>query len=210
MKNKKNLGRILLSLIVSVVIYIGLLVIQQNVLQPNGTSKVYLANEDITKGTIITDENISQLFKEKKVDSDLKVTNSITDKKELMNKIINEDIEKGQVVSNNNLLNKASLLASIKDSVEVSVKVSDLSQAVGGTIREGDIINISEINNATKQNEKVLEKVYVNRVFSNEGKKIEKQDKTSAVTINMIIAKEDEEKLNNAIGRGAIRISKEN
>jgi hypothetical protein len=208
MKIKKNFGRIIISLIVSIVAFIGLLVVQQTILTPNGTSKVYIATENIEKGTIMTTENVDKLFKEKNVDGELKVTNAITSKKVLVDKIANKDVEKGAVISSNTFTHKDDILAKIKTPVEVSIKVDDISQAVGGILRAGDIINISVVNLITKENEKIFENTYVNKVFSKEGKEIKREDISSVVTINLIISKEDEAKLNKAIELGVLRISK--
>jgi hypothetical protein len=208
MKIKKNFGRVIISFIVSIVAFIGLLVVQQTILAPNGTSKVYIATEKIEKRTIITNENIEELFKEKYVDGELKVTNAVTSKKDLVDKIANTVIEKGAVISNNAFTHKDDILAKIKTPVEVSIKVDDISQAVGGTLRAGDMINLSVVNMITKENEKIFESAYINKVFSKEGKEIKREDVNPVVTINLIISREDEAKFNKAIELGVLRISK--
>jgi hypothetical protein len=208
MKIKKNFGRIIISLIVSIVIFIGLLVIQQTILAPNGTSKVYISNNTIDKGTLINLDNVDKLFKEKKVDGELKVSNAVIDKKDLINKIANTEIEKGSVISNSSFIDKDNVLSKIKNMVETSIKVNDISEVVGGTLRTGDIVNISTVNQITKESESVLENVYVNKVFASDGREINRSDKTSAMTINILISKEDEQKLNKKIILGTIRISK--
>ena len=206
-KNKKFKG-IFLSLIVSIIVFIGLLVGQQSILYPNGTSEVMIAKDKIEKGTLITNDNIDKLFEARKVDGELAVNDAAKNKKDLLNKIVNVQVNKGQVVSTNEFIDKESVLVKIENPVEVSFKASDIAQVVGGTIRPGDIINISTINQVTKENENVLNNVYVNRTFSNEGKEVSREDVTPAVAVNILISKDDEAKLNKALGAGQVRISK--
>lgn len=208
MKIKKNFGRIFISLIVSIVTFVGLLVMQQTILAPNGTSNVFIAKENIEKNTIITADNIDKLFKMKKVDGELKVTNAVTNKKDIINKLVNKNLEKGSVISNNSFIDKNDIISKIKNPVEVSFKVNDISQVVGGTLRAGDIIDVSVTNEVTKENTDVLNNVYVDKTFTNEGKEIKKEDTSSAVAINIIVSKEDEAKLNKEIALGTIRISR--
>ncbi|MBL4932271.1 SAF domain-containing protein [Clostridium paridis] len=206
--NKENFKGIFLSLIVSVIVFIGLLIGQQSILNPNGTTIAYIATSNIGKGTLITNDNIGKLFKTKKVDGELEVDNAIKSKRDLLNKIVNVQVNKGQVVSANEFIDKESVLAKIENPVEASFKATDISQVVGGTIRTGDMINISTINQVTKENENVLNNVYVNRTFSNEGKEVNRGDTTPVVAINILISKDDEAKLNKALGTGQVRVSK--
>ena len=48
--------------------------------------------------------NIDKFFKYKKVDGELMVTNATIKKTDLINKISNIDIQKGQGISNNNFI----------------------------------------------------------------------------------------------------------
>ncbi|MDU3356017.1 SAF domain-containing protein, partial [Clostridium sp.] len=106
------------------------------------------AVSDIDKGTVITEENISKLFTEKNnIDGALEVSGAVKTKDDLINKVAKENINKGEVVSNNSFISKDDKFKDIDDLVEVSFNVSDISQVVGGILRSGDIIDISIIDN---------------------------------------------------------------
>lgn len=205
---KKNFKKTTISLLVAIIVFFGLLVIESNILTPNGTSKVLIATDEIQKGVEINSNNIDTYFKVKNVDGELAVTNYISDKEDLLNLISNETINKGQVISANNFVDKDDFLSKIENPVEVSFKVTDISQTVGGILRQGDIIDISVINSTTNEVEKVLSEVYVAKAMSSDGQELTREQELSAMVINIIISSQDEEKLNSKLNLGTIRVSK--
>lgn len=205
--NKKKFGKIVLSLIVAIVTFIGLLFMQRNILKPNGEVTMIVAKEKIDKRTLIDENNINELFVEKKIDGDLKVDNGVFKKSDLLNKVTDDYIEKNEILASSSFVEDTSLV-DMKDPIEVSVRATDISQVVGGVIRANDKINISIINEITKQEEKVIDNVHVSRVFGSDGKEIKASESSSALNINIIIPKVDEKKINDKLGLGIVRVSR--
>lgn len=207
---KKNFGKIVVSLIISIAFFITLLMIEKTILTPNGTTKILIATQNIEKNTVLTSQKIDELFKVKEVDTELRLENSILEieKEKIKDTILAKDIEKGEIISSNSLINKESILSNLNDPIELSFKVADISQGVGGTIREGDMINISIINDISKENEPVFENVYVNKALTSDGKEVKRGDSIATATVNIIISKNDESELNKALGLGTIRVSR--
>ena len=208
MKNIKPKS-LIISACVAIVVFIALLFVEKSLLKPNGTVEGFVAVSDIDKGTVITEENISKLFTEKNnIDGALEVTGVVKTKDELINKIAKENINKGEVVSNNSFISKDDKFKDIDDLVEVSFNVSDISQVVGGILRSGDIIDISIIDNNTNESMIVLEDIYVDKAISSDGLQIDRSSDLSALTINILVSKDDSEKLNSYLNKGTLRISK--
>ena len=208
MKNIKPKS-LIISACVAIVVFIALLYVEKSLLKPNGTVEGFVAVSDIDKGTVITEENISKLFTEKNnIDGALEVTGAVKTKDELINKVAKENINKGEVVSNNSFISKDDKFKDIDDLVEVSFNVSDISQVVGGILRSGDIIDISIIDNNTSESLSVLEDVYVDKAISSDGLQIDRSSDLSALTINILVSKDDSEKLNSYLNKGILRISK--
>ena len=183
--------------------------VEKSLLKPNGTVEGFVAVSDIDKGMVITEENISKLFTEKNnIDGALEVTGAVKTKDELINKVAKENINKGEVVSNNSFISKDDKFKDIDDLVEVSFNVSDISQVVGGILRSGDIIDISIIDNNTNESMIVLEDIYVDKAISSDGLQIDRSSDLSALTINILVSKDDSEKLNSYLNKGTLRISK--
>ena len=208
MKNIKPKS-LIISACVAIVVFIALLFVEKSLLKPNGTVEGFVAVSDIDKGTVITEENISKLFTEKNnIDGALEVTGAVKTKDELINKVAKENINKGEVVSNNSFISKNDKFKDIDDLVEVSFNVSDISQVVGGILRSGDIIDISIIDNNTNESMIVLEDIYVDKAISSDGLQIDRSSDLSALTINILVSKDDSEKLNSYLNKGTLRISK--
>ena len=208
MKNIKPKS-LIISACVAIVVFIALLFVEKSLLKPNGTVEGFVAVSDIDKGTVITEENISKLFTEKNnIDGALEVSGSVKTKDDLINKVAKENINKGEVVSNNSFISKDDKFKDIDDLVEVSFNVSDISQVVGGILRSGDIIDISIIDNNTNESMIVLEDIYVDKAISSDGLQIDRSSDLSALTINILVSKDDSEKLNSYLNKGTLRISK--
>ena len=208
MKNIKPKS-LIISACVAIVVFIALLFVEKSLLKQNGTVEGFVAVSDIDKGTVITEENISKLFTEKNnIDGALEVSGAVKTKDDLINKVAKENINKGEVVSNNSFISKDDKFKDIDDLVEVSFNVSDISQVVGGILRSGDIIDISIIDNNTSESLSVLEDVYVDKAISSDGLQIDRSSDLSALTINILVSKDDSEKLNSYLNKGTLRISK--
>lgn len=206
---KLKFKNVAISLSLATALYVGLIVVEGKILMPNGTVNGYLAKTDIEEGTIINENNFDNLFKAKNnIDGELEVSNMAKSKEELFNKRVNENINKGEVLSLNDLLDKDDILANIEEPVETSLKVNDISQVVGGLLREGDLIDISVIDEITGDSMIVLEDVYVNKALTLDGTVIPRNSELSATTINLLMSKADEMKLNNKIEGGIIRLRK--
>ena len=210
MKNKgeKKFGKIAISLIISIILFVGLLVLESNITSPNGKVEVVKAVNNIKEGTVIDENNKDSLFEVVTVDGSLDFETVLRNTDELVGRIINTEIKKGEIISSKRLIDKDSVLGKIENPVETSVRVTDISQVVGGILREGDIIDISVVNSTTTENEKVLEGVYVSKAFSSDGTEVDRNSGMSVLTVNIIVSPEDEAKLNQAIELGTIRVSK--
>ena len=208
MKNIKPKS-LIISACVAIVVFIALLFVEKSLLKQNGTVEGFVAVSDIDKGTVITEENISKLFTEKNnIDGALEVSGAVKTKDDLINKVAKENINKGEVVSSNSFISKDYKFKDIDDLVEVSFNVSDISQVVGGILRSGDIIDISIIDNNTNESMIVLEDIYVDKAISSDGLQIDRSSDLSALTINILVSKDDSEKLNSYLNKGTLRISK--
>ena len=209
MKNKgeKKFGKIAISLIISIILFVGLLVLESNITSPNGKVEVVKAVNNIKEGTVIDENNKDSLFEVVTVDGSLDFETALRNTDELVGGIIDTEIKKGEIISSERLIDKDSVLGKIENPVETSVRVTDISQVVGGILREGDIIDISVVNSTTTENEKVLEGVYVSKAFSSDGTEVDRNSEMSVLTVNVIVSPEDEAKLNQAIELGTIRVS---
>ena len=136
---------------------------------------------------------------------------------DLLDKKLLVGIEKNEIVGKKDLSKSNKYLDNIKKPIATSIEASSISNAVGGTLRAGDIINITIVLNnvsidadGTATNTYQMENVYVSDTKDSSGATIENTNTTTSATVLLLtIEKEDSEKLTDALNKGAlIRVEK--
>lgn len=203
---------IMISLFIAVALFFGLIILQQNLLAPNGTSKVYVANQTIEKGTVLDNQNLNTLFTKTELNNEAIIEGAIYTEDELLElegKILSRDMLKGEGLSSSRVIDKDDILANSDYVVEIGINSGDISEVVGGILREGDLVNISSVDPVTKESVLLLENVYIDKAFSSDGTRISRNDSMAAARVNVLItSREAEANLNEAIELGGIKISK--
>lgn len=208
-KRKTDLKKIInlgVILIIGIFVFGGLLTIENKIMYPKGKVEAFILKKDMDKGTVITESNISDYFRKDLIDGRLEVSNGVTDgRKDLLNHISKENLNAGTVVAKNYFVNKDNILNKIKNPVEVSFSTSDVSDVLGGTLREGDVVTLSKVDK--DNSEQIIKNAYVKRVFSNDNKKVEKDSDIATMTINVMIPESDLNSFNDAVENSKIRVS---
>lgn len=203
---------IMISLFIAVALFLGLTILQQNLLAPNGTSKVYVANQTIEKGTVLDNQNLNTLFTKTELNNEAIIEGAIYTEDELLElegKILSRDMLKGEGLSSLRVIDKDDILANSDYVVEIGINSGDISEVVGGILREGDLVNISSIDPVTKESVLLLDNVYIDKAFSSDGTRISRTDSMAAARVNVLVtSREAEANLNKAIELGGIKISK--
>lgn len=211
MKIGKKTG-VMISLFIAIALFFGLIILQQNLLAPNGTSKVYVANKTIEKGTVLDSQNLNTLFTKTELNNEAIIEGAIYTEDELLElegKILSRDMLKGEGLSSLRVVNKDDILANSDYVVEIGINSGDISEVVGGILRESDLVNISSVDPVTKESSLLLDNVYIDKAFSSDGTRIARTDSMAAARVNVLVtSKEAEANLNKAIELGGIKISK--
>lgn len=133
------------SLIISIIIFIGLIFIQNTYSKQIVYKDVVVAIQEIPKGTIITDDNKAEYFGIGHINT-LNVPENVIDK-ETFDKIVDRkaiiNISKNTPISEEYFKKLNHYTDDIKNPIEVSVSISSLGDADGGKLRAGDIVNIT-------------------------------------------------------------------
>lgn len=208
-KFKKNkILQLFLSFLGAVVIFIGVLYMQKQLLAPNGMSQIIVAKTDIKENQLITDKNYNEFFEYIDRDSLLISKNTVTSEDDIINHVVKDVVIKGNGISKENLLDKDSLLLKLDNPVEFTLMASDIGQVVGGLVREGDIINIGVVNETTKEYEEAKSYAYVDKTLRSDGTLIDRAEEGTAVAINIIASKDDKAVIESKIATGKLVISR--
>ena len=96
------------------------------------------------------------------------------------------------------------------------MNANNLSQVVGGILREGDRINIWSVTETNNNGvgkvtaEKICDYAYVTRVFTAAGVQVNAAsgNDSAAMVINIIIPEEKEQEFNIALEKGTLRVGR--
>lgn len=224
-QTEKGKYKFLISLLLAVAVTMGLITYEDYKLSDYETVTVLCVNKNmdtIAEGTVITEENADEYFYTMEVQKELATKNALTSVDELIGKKTSVEMYANEIVTSADFTDVNDELSSIIDPVETSINASDLSQLVGGILREGDIIDISIIGEEGEVIYK-LDGVYVTKAFNTSGEMIDKNasnhadadsnetvSNENAMIVNVIMSKSDEQALNRHINNGRIRVAKTN
>lgn len=201
----------IVSLILAIALFGGLLAAESSLLNQYEKTTIVSAKAEIEEGLVITSSNLDTYFALTEIPLSIKTETSLTDISKLNGMLFTSDVSVGEFISTNDYIKKSSVLTGITDGLRVSIKVADFSQAVAGTIRQGDLINLigTKISSEKVVETIAFENVYVDGVFDANGVEIEKTKKnTPAVVLSIIIDTSMEEEFNTLASFNTIRASK--
>lgn len=202
----------IMSLLITVTSFMFVLYIERKIYNPNGSMEVYVVKVNkIEKGYVINKNNFDSLFKLEERRNEQIVPSAITNKENLINTIVNQEMYKSEVISSNMLGKVDDELGKIENKREISINGSDVAEVVGGELREGDKVDImttyaysSKIVTETK-----IKSAYITKTYTSDGTLITRNSTNKAATIiNLIVSAKDAGELENAISLGKIKLVK--
>lgn len=176
--SRSKFKKSIICLIIASVLFIGLLVVQTSVLNQEAKTKVYKATSDLVEGTKIDENSFNNYFYESYVSTAELEEGTVTSPETVYGTLLKRDMFKNEVLTTNKTGEvKSTLLYSMENPVKISFAANELSAAVSGEIREGDLINIyctSSIKDPVTGEtvsvvESVAENVYVQGSYISDG-----------------------------------------
>ncbi len=205
-KNGQNLLGLVVSVLVAICVFIGLTAYQTSILSDYEKVTRAVAIKSIPDGIAITEENVRTYFAMDEIEAKHDVDGSVEVLEDLIGYVSKTDIANGQTVSLVNFVKKEHLLADVEDIVYVSFTVAKAGDAVGGTIREGNVIDVDVAT--TDGVVSAGEALYVNAAYDVNYIRLSDADTTPAVTIEVAISSDDAETFVKAINSGTAYVSR--
>ena len=179
MTKSKKTGIVIISILLSVAVFLGLMVFIDTLTVPDetGWKKVCVAKTDIEKNTYITEDNVEDMFELKKVPDEFNAGTSVTDIKSLVGNSTVREIVSKEIITSDKITYLAEMAYADKmaekigndnNYAEVSVSLKELDYSLAGKIRRGDIVNIEIVKDGGKTG-CLAENVYVSHVYDNTG-----------------------------------------
>lgn len=219
MKKNKNIGfnakLVVICFILAVVLYAGLLILEHAIITEDDTNNVYVALNDVSPDTYITEDNFDEYFVLSERAVRTLPTGCITDKNNLINHTVREYLAAGNVATDSILKSREAMVSDIKDGVIISFSVSNATKAVSGRVRPGDRVNVWTVNDTSNNKLKSEESVpiaknlYIIDTFDSSGVRIPVNDETSIATMfTVMIPSEIEDAFYEEIFNNEIILSK--
>jgi len=132
----------IVALIVGIVAFVVMVVIHRYFVNYEETSSVVVATMDIPAGVTLTQENMPTYFAmEERAQTEIPA-NAFYSGYELINKVTAHDISAKQLITSTSVVD-GNFYEGIEDPVEIAIEVSKMGQAVAGTLRAGDKVDVS-------------------------------------------------------------------
>lgn len=220
-KTEKGKYKILISAILACAVTVGLIKYQEQALSKYETVGVVCVKpsvKSLKEGTVINEETVKKYFSVEQRQKNTVSSNALMDMEKLIGKRTSIELYANDVITTAQFSDINEKLHEISDPVETSINATDLSQLVGGILREGDTIDISVIGDEG-QLVYELRDVYVTKAFDSSGQIIDENlneagdgitSNENAMIINVIIEKSDEALLDQQLSNGVVRIAKTN
>lgn len=212
MKAKKNnIKTVSIILIFAIICFICLLTITRKVNGNYDVVKLIVANKELPVNTEITKKNVNDYFSEVTVDAKLCSKDSIKDMKSLVGKYVSETIYEKELVHTASFSSKKEVIEKYTEPYEGSIAVEEFSDAVSGTIRSGDYVNIYVIDSENNEVKKVNEgdAIYISSAFDSNGNRIAPGDMEAvAVSFNFYIEKSESQAFYEKISNNKIILTK--
>lgn len=206
-KRKFSTGKILFSLTLAIITYFILISIESGILDKYEKIEVVMSLTNIEEGTEITEDNVSDLFGMKEVNASLKLENGVEKVEDLVGYIAQENIVSNEIMHLGSFINKKEALQGIEEPTNVSISVSNINNAVAGTLRKGDFIDISVILSETGENVKLFNHIYIQEAYDSSGVTVDRGSDTPTIMLLITVDKEDLEWLYEMTAKGEIKIN---
>ncbi len=207
----RNAGAAFLGFVFVVITFVILIVVSNQLVNPNGLTQVYYSKKPISVNTEITDKNVDDYFRSQKEDSSKVIDGAITNKTALEKKYVTTAMLKNEQVSSKMLDLTADKTKGIKNLIEQSINFSDIADDVGGTLRPGDIVNLflTETTSNSIITKPELKNVEISKAITTDGQLISRDDATKAASkLTLYLSAGDGLKLDNALALGKVKVQK--
>lgn len=219
-KNSISILTLIGSIIISIVVFIILISVQDSMIKEVETTSIVVAKKDIPKNTEIKLEKFNDYFVEMEIPKYNVIEETFINVKEITKDkkfknvsviITTEEISANEQLQKKHITTENSPIKTIDNPVEIGFEVSGFGYGVGGRIRKGDIIDIFVVDSSTGIEDTVGADIYVSKVMDSTGVEIDIEDKeTLATAFNVIVESSDSNEFVAGLEKGAIRLVKKN
>lgn len=186
-KKRTLIITITIGLLLSVMLFVFLTRLEQELLSDYETNYVVRSIKEIPAGTWLWDDNVFEYFAIDEVNGKVITNDTVCTLQELYGTYVKRDVSVGEIVYRPILCTQMELVEAYVMPVELSIKIEDVADAVAGTLRKGDNVSVlvNGMDTETGQTgyQTVLQTVIVNDAYDSAGTVIGMSDTTAKACI---------------------------
>lgn len=202
-------GAILAAFVAAIVTFVVLLNVEKNALSAYEKAECWVLAEGLEKGTEITPDNISLLFRRAQVDVQYIPQGALTSPETLVGSQAAITIPQGSIATDPMFTQSGIFRAALEKPIIAGCKAEDLYQLVSGTLRSGDRIHIYTVDEESGNAYLIWDNVMVYQTFDTSGNMIAPQDTVSAAArINVLLEEGSAELFYSELYKGSLRVVK--
>lgn len=206
-RTRLKTGGILAALAAAIAVFAVMVQLEKNALSQYEKGSVYVAQTEIPKGQLITEENYTQYFREQQLEKSCIPVSALSSPEQVCGLMAATDIGQGVLLAEGMFLEVDEILAAMEEPVIAGFKAEDLYQVVGGVLRAGDRVNVYSVKEDAVN--LVWQDVFVQQVFDASGAAVASGDETTAAQrINVYLEKAEVEVFYGELARGSLRVVK--
>lgn len=203
-KSKNTLLYSFIPLVLAFVIFFGLVSYKKVSLRGFDSIQVVVATVDVPKKTVITEDNVNSYFKMEDIQRERDIEGTLSSLSDLYDKTVTENLFANSILSDRQLGDNDSYESKLEEPTRVSFSVTASPQAVGGTLRPGDYIDVISVVNG--DTEYIAKNIKIAKVFDASGISLNRDDKGSATTFIVILDKKNVLKFQKDLSSGNVNV----
>ena len=204
---KVKLGIFIAALITAAGVFAIMTYLQRQVLADFEKTEVYVAASDIPRGIVLGEDNAGVYLMIKSVDSG-SVPNDATLCIDMINGLSPlYDIGKGTLLTDNMFASPDVVLSMMDHPILAGFRTDDLSKAVSGSLRAGDMIDIYSTDPETGEGILLCGNVYVESGYDGAGNRV--SDDRPAVMFNIYLESADAAGFYEGLASGSLYVVKQ-
>lgn len=216
-KEKRNLLILILSVVVGIAAFIGLVLVSNALVDKPQYEKAVRLKGEVTGGlpenTYLSESNIMTYFEEADYlmgTAPQRAIKSMDELKQYAPGYLNDILCAGQAVTTDTIRKVSATASKYKDKVETGFKVADFAAATCGTVRSGNYIRVDGYDKDGVLRY-TLPRAYVSHAFSGDGIELIPGDANetdnTAVAFNVWLESSELENFNEAANNFVIRVT---
>ncbi len=206
-EKKKGYGLFAAAFIVAAGVFAVMTYMQKEALSDYEKKDIYVAGAQIPRGTVLGEDNAESYVEIKSIDAGCIPDEAVTDIDMLMGLSPLYEISGGTLLTSSMFASPEQKLSDMKEPVLAGFRADDLSRAVSGVLRAGDLIDIYSSDPETGEGILLCKNAYVEKGYDSSGNEV--SGDSAAVMFNIYLEYSEAGSFYEGIKNGSIYVVKE-